>query len=243
MPITPNPPASENTQSQPKIPGIKYCVFDAYGTLFDVNAAAARMKDVLGDKEQKLSEVWRMKQLQYTWLRTLMTRAYVDMWQVTQDSLDYALEAVEIEDQAIREQLLELYWVLDAYPEVTPVLRALKEGGMRTAILSNGSPAMLEGAVQSAGIEPLLDAVLSIDELQQYKPRPEAYELVTKHFDSQPKDVCFMSSNAWDAAAAAHFGFHVCWVNRFNQPREKLPGNPTQISSDLTSVPNLVGAV
>lgn len=232
--------AIRNDGASPELSHIKACVFDAYGTLFDVNAAAAAMKGKLGDKERKLSEIWRMKQLQYTWLRTLMTEVYVDMWQVTQDSLDYAMEAVGLDDPELREELLALYWALDAYPEVPQVLKALKQGGVKTAILSNGSPSMLDGAVQSAGIGEFLDAVLSIDELRVYKPRPEAYDLVTEHFDIAPRDVCFMSSNAWDAAAAAHFGFRVCWINRFNQPREKLPGTPTKILSDLASIPTLV---
>ena len=221
--------------------GIKACVFDAYGTMFDVNAAAAHLKDELGDKEAKLSEIWRLKQLQYTWLRSLMGNAYVDFWQVTQDGLDYAMEAVGLSDEGLRQRLLDLYWKLDSYPEVPRVLSALKAGGLYTGILSNGSPDMLEGAVESSGITGNLDAVLSVHEHGFYKPRPEIYQMVPERFGIDAREVCFMSSNAWDAAAAAHFGFQVCWVNRFNQPRERLPGEPSNILATLDELPPLLG--
>ena len=221
--------------------GVKACVFDAYGTLFDVNAAAAHLKADLGDREAKLSEIWRLKQLQYTWLRSLMGNAYVDFWQVTQDGLDYAMEAVGLKDGALRAKLLDLYWKLDSYPEVPSVLRKLKAGGLYTGILSNGSPDMLSGAVNSSGIAADLDAVLSVDGHGFYKPRPEIYRMVPDHFGIRAEEVCFMSSNAWDAAAAAHFGFQVCWVNRFDQPRERLPGEPKQVLKTLDDLPALLG--
>lgn len=224
-----------------EITGIKACVFDAYGTLFDVNAAAAHLKDELGGKDAKLAEIWRLKQLQYSWLRSLMEGSYVDFWQVTQDGLDFAMEAVGLKDDALRKKLLDLYWKLDSYPEVPAMLQALKDGGLATAILSNGSPAMLDGAVQSSGIGDRLDAVLSVDEHGFYKPRPEIYEMVTEHFGIAPQEVCFMSSNGWDAAAAAHFGFQVCWVNRTGQPQERLPGTPKKILNDLSELPPLLG--
>lgn len=224
-----------------KLTGIKACVFDAYGTMFDVNAAAAHLKEELGDKEAKLSEIWRLKQLQYTWLRSLMGNAYVDFWQVTQDGLDYAMDAVGIQDDDLRTRLLDLYWKLDSYPEVPSVLRQLKAGGLFTGILSNGSPDMLNGAVESSGIQDDLDAALSVHEHGFYKPRPEIYQMVNDHFGIQASEVCFMSSNAWDAAAAAHFGFQVCWVNRFDQPRERLPGEPTHILKTLDDLPKLLG--
>ena len=225
----------------PDLTGIKACIFDAYGTMFDVNAAAAHLKDELGEKESRLSEIWRLKQLQYTWLRSLMGNAYVDFWQVTQDGLDYAMEQVGLTDDALRQKLLDLYWKLDSYPEVPTVLRSLKAGGLYTGILSNGSPDMLSGAVQSSGIENDLDVVLSVDEHGYYKPRPEIYQMVPDHFGIRTDEVCFMSSNAWDAAAAAHFGFQVCWVNRFNQPRERLPGEPKQVLKSLDDLPRLLG--
>jgi len=224
-----------------EITGIKACVFDAYGTLFDVNAAAAHLKDELGGKDAKLAEIWRLKQLQYSWLRTLMEGCYVEFWQVTQDGLDFAMEAVGLKDDALRKKLLDLYWKLDCYPEVPAMLQALKDGGLATAILSNGSPAMLDGAVQSSGIGDRLDAVLSVDEHGFYKPRPEIYEMVTEHFAIAPQEVCFMSSNGWDAAAAAHFGFQVCWVNRTGQPQERLPGDPKKVLNDLSEFPPLLG--
>lgn len=225
----------------PEITGIKACVFDAYGTLFDVNAAAVHLKDELGGKDAKLAEIWRLKQLQYSWLRSLMGGSYVDFWQVTQDGLDFAMEAVGLKDDALRRKLLDLYWKLDSYPEVPAMLQALKDGGQQTAILSNGSPAMLDGAVQSSGIGDRLDAVLSVDAHGFYKPRPEIYEMVTERFAIAPQEVCFMSSNGWDAAAAAHFGFQVCWVNRSGQPQERLPGTPKKILKDLSQLPPLLG--
>lgn len=224
-----------------EISGIKACVFDAYGTLFDVNAAAAHLKGELGDKEAKLAEIWRLKQLQYSWLRTLMEGCYVEFWQVTQDGLDFAMEAVGLKDDALRQKLLDLYWKLDSYPEVPAMLQALKDGGLKTAILSNGSPAMLDGAVQSSGIGDRLDAVLSVDGHRFYKPRPQIYAMVTDHFKISPQEVCFMSSNGWDAAAAAFFGFQVCWVNRTGQPQERLPGEPKRILKDLSQLPPLLG--
>ena len=224
-----------------EITGIKACVFDAYGTLFDVTAAAAHLKDELGGKDAKLAEIWRLKQLQYSWLRSLMGGCYVEFWQVTQDGLDFAMEAVGLKDDALRQKLLDLYWKLDSYPEVPAMLKALKDGGLSTAILSNGSPDMLDGAVQSAGIGDRLDAVLSVDGHGFYKPRPEIYEMVTERFGIAPQEVCFMSSNGWDAAAAACFGFQVCWVNRTGQPQERLPGEPKKILKDLSELPPLLG--
>ncbi len=221
--------------------GVKACVFDAYGTLFDVNAAAAHLKDELGDKEAKLSEIWRMKQLQYTWLRSLMGESYVEFWQVTQDALDFAMETVGLEDAGLRQKLLDLYFKLDSYPEVPSVLQTLKQAGLKTGILSNGSPAMLDGAVQSAGIGESLDAVLSVHDLGFYKPRPEVYEMVTSEFSLARHEVCFMSSNGWDAYAAKNFGFQVCWVNRFGQPEEKLPQTPDRFLSDLNGLPEALG--
>ncbi len=224
-----------------EINGIKACIFDAYGTLFDVNAAAAHLKDELGDKEAKLAEVWRLKQLQYTWLRSMMGGSYVEFWQITQDGLDFAMETVGLDDDGLRTKLLDLYWQLDSYPEVPDVLKSLKAGGFQTGILSNGSPAMLDGAVQSSGIGNDLDAVLSVDALGFYKPRPAIYAMVTERFGIEPDEVCFMSSNGWDAAAAAHFGFQVCWVNRTGQPQERLPGELRKTLKNLSELPPLLG--
>ncbi len=224
-----------------KLDGIRACVFDAYGTLFDVHSAAAACRDDLGDKADPLSAMWRQKQLEYTWLRSLMG-AHVDFWQITGDALDYAMATVKLENGALREKLMALYLALKAYPEVPDVLRSLKEAGMRTAILSNGSPMMLNAAVESAGIGAWLDQVLSVEDVGVFKVSPKTYQLAVNKLELQPSEICFMSSNAWDAAGAAHFGFQVLWINRFNQPREYLPGAPKGVLSSLSPLPDLVSA-
>lgn len=222
------------------IPGIRACVFDAYGTLFDVHSAAARCRDALGDKSGALSETWRQKQLQYSWLRSLM-RAHADFWHVTGDALDYAMASVGLDDPAIRKRLMDLYLSLEAYGEVPAVLRRLRQAGQATAILSNGAPAMLEAAVQSAGIGDDLDHVLSIEDVGIYKPDPRVYQLAVDRIGVQPAEICFLSSNAWDAHGAAHFGFRVAWCNRFGQPPERLPGQPDAEIRDLAALPALLG--
>ncbi len=219
---------------------IDACVFDAYGTLFDVAAAAARCRDDLHGKADQLAEVWRLKQLQYTWLRSLMRR-YVDFTQVTGDALDYALAAVGIDDPPLRERLMGLYMELDAYPEVPEMLRRLRAGGLKTGILTNGSPKMIDAAVASAGIGELLDAVLTVDPLGIYKPDPSVYQLTPDRFGVPVERIAFMSSNAWDAAAAADFGMTVVWVNRFGQPPERLPGTPVAELTSLEALPELFG--
>ena len=218
---------------------IKACVFDAYGTLFNVHAAAAECRDMLEGKADQLSAIWRQKQLEYTWLRSLMGE-YLDFWQVTQDGLDYAMAVVEIHDAHIREKLLGLYWELEAYPEVPHMLSQLKAAGLKTAILSNGSPDMLNGAVSSSGITELLDGIHSVAEVGIFKPDPRIYQLSVDHLDVSAGEICFMSSNAWDAAGAAHFGFQVVWINRFGQPPEKLPGTPKAELQDLSGLPDLL---
>lgn len=223
-----------------EINGIKACVFDAYGTLFNVHAAAAKCKQDLGDKADQLSAIWRTKQLEYTWLRSLM-RDYKPFWEVTQDGLDYAMAAVGLDNSELREKLLSLYWELDAYPEVPEMLAHLKNAGLKTAILSNGSPDMLKGAVTSAGLIPLLDDVQSVADVGIFKPAPAVYQLSADRLDVEPSEICFMSSNAWDAHAAAHFGFQVVWVNRFNQPDEYLSGKPKAVLNTLESLPELLG--
>ncbi len=221
------------------IPGIRFCVFDAYGTLFDVHSAVGRHRPRLGDKADAVSATWRTKQLEYTWMRSLMGR-YVDFWRVTSDGLDYALEAHGVDDAALRDDLLHAYLALDCYPEVPEVLRALKDAGLGTAILSNGSPRMLEAAVESSGIDAVIDEVLSVDGLGFYKPHPEVYQIVLDALDVGRGQVCFQSSNAWDAAAAATFGFRVAWVNRFAQAPERLPDQPDVELRTLSELPALV---
>ena len=225
--------------SQIKFEGIKACVFDAYGTLFDVHSAVGKHRERLGDKADAVSVIWRTKQLEYTWMRSLMNR-YVDFWRVTGEGLDFALDANGVNDASLRDDLLNAYLRLDCYPEVPEVLKTLKDAGMRTAILSNGSPRMLEAAVESSRIGDLLDAILSVDELGIYKPAPEVYQLVLDHLDVGRGQVSFQSSNAWDAAAAATFGFRVAWCNRFGQAKERLPDAPDAEIKTLSELPAIV---
>lgn len=224
---------------QSKIENIGACVFDAYGTLFDVHSAAAQCRDDLGDSADALSAMWRQKQLEYTWLRSLMG-AHVDFWQITGDALDYAMTATDMSGAALREKLMSLYLALDAYPEVPEVLKSLRDAGMKTAILSNGSPMMLDAAVSNAGLGDLLDAVLTVEDVGVFKVSPKTYQLAVDRLDVAAGQICFMSSNAWDAAGAAHFGFQVVWVNRFGQPRERLPGTPKAEIKSLEPLPGLV---
>ncbi|MEK9753399.1 MAG: haloacid dehalogenase type II [Rhodospirillaceae bacterium] len=219
---------------------IDACVFDAYGTLFDFAAAAARHKDALGDKEKPLSDIWRVRQLEYTWLRSLMGE-YVPFWQVTQDALDYAFAALGIEDADLRGKLLDVYWQLDAFPEVPDMLAKLKAGGIKTAVLTNGSPEMVQAAIDKAGIGAVLDGSYSVDSVGIYKPHPSVYQLAVDGLDVPKQQICFMSSNAWDVAGAANFGFRVVWVNRYGQPPENLPGRAEQAITDLGQLPPLLG--
>ncbi len=216
------------------------CVFDAYGTLFDVAAAAARCHADLGGSADALAALWREKQLQYTWLRGLMGE-YTEFWQVTGDALDYAMRALSLDDGELRARLMDLYLTLDAYPEVEGVLRRLKEAGMKTAILSNGSPAMLEAAVQSSGLARSLDIVLSVEEVGVFKPHPEVYQLGVDRLGLPAHEMAFHSANAWDAAAAAHFGYRAVWINRFGQPPERMPGTPAAEIESLDGVADILG--
>lgn len=219
-------------------------VFDAYGTLFDVNAAARQAAqepgfEALAEAWPKLAADWRAKQLQYTWLRAV-TGDHCDFRQVTMDGLDWSLEASGMQgNPELRSRLLELYDTLSAYPEVPQMLRDLKDAGHKTAILSNGSPGMLSAAVGSAGIEDLLDDCLSVESVGVFKPHASVYDLVGKRFGTAPKDVLFVSSNGWDAASAAAYGFVTAWVNRAGEPVDRLPGQPDHILTDLTSIPSI----
>ncbi len=223
-----------------RIEGIKACVFDAYGTLFDVHSAAGRCAEDLGDKADQLSALWRTKQLEYTWLRSLM-KDYKPFWEVTCDALDYAMAAVGLETPDLREKLLALYWQLDAYPEVREVLAGLRVAGYKTAILSNGSPDMLQGAVTSAGLGAHLDQVQSVADVGIFKPDAAVYQMSAERLGLAAGEICFMSSNGWDAHGAAHFGFQVVWVNRFAQPREYLSGAMSAEITSLDELPGLLG--
>ena len=224
---------------------ITTCVFDAYGTLFDVTAAAREAANEPGREAflphwAKVANDWRLKQLQYTWLRAV-SDAHCDFWEVTQNGLDWALEASDQTDPELRERLLALYWELSAYAEVPEMLLSLKTNGFETAILSNGSPDMLDGAVQSAGLGELLDDVLSVEDVQIFKPHKSVYDLVVKRFNCQPNEVLFVSSNGWDAAASAGYGFQTAWVNRAGEPMDRLPWKPREVLRDLTDIPKLAG--
>lgn len=222
------------------LPGIRASVFDAYGTLFDFATATAACRDELGDRMAPLSATWRDKQLQYTWLRTLQGR-HADFWQVTGEALDYALEALEISRPGLRSKLLDLYLRLGTFPEVPGVLRRLKAAGMKTAILSNGTPHMLKAAVDHAGIADLFDEILSVEEVGVFKTDPRVYQLAVDRLGVAKESISFQSSNAWDAHAASAFGMRVVWCNRYGQRRERLPGLPDREVRSLDALPAILG--
>ncbi|NNE89460.1 MAG: haloacid dehalogenase type II [Silicimonas sp.] len=220
---------------------VKVCVFDAYGTLFDVNSAARRSAEQPGRQDlaavwEKLATDWRAKQLQYTWLRAV-TGDHTSFWEVTENGLDWAMEASGLEDAELREELLALYWELAAYKEVPRMLAELKAAGFKTAILSNGSPDMLEGAIDFSGIGEWLDATLSVEDVGVFKPARAVYDMVGIKFGTAPDEVLFMSSNGWDAASAASYGFTTVWVNRAGDPMDRLPGKPHHVLNDLSTLP------
>lgn len=220
--------------------GIRACVFDAYGTLFDVHSAVGRLRPQVGPQADELSQLWRSKQLEYTWLRALMGR-HADFWQVTGDALDYALARTGL-DASLRAPLMQAYLSLEAYPEVADVLRRLRAAGLRLAILSNGAPAMLTAAVENAGIAELLEAVLSVEEVGVYKPDPRVYRFAVERLAVRPDEIAFQSSNAWDVNGAACFGLRPVWINRFGAPAERLPGAAEHELRDLSALPGLLGA-
>ena len=217
---------------------MKTYVFDAYGTLFDVHAAIARHRATAGPDAERCSEIWRTKQLEYTWTLTLAGR-YVDFWQLTERALDYALARVPSVDRSLRPQLLDAYLKLDAFVDAAATLAELKERGGRVAILSNGSPRMLAAAVDAAGLAGLFDAVLSVDSVRAYKPRTEVYALVTARFSIKPEDVLFVSSNRWDVMGASSFGFGTVWLNRARMPNEYDDFAPLREISELAALPTL----
>jgi 2-haloacid dehalogenase len=219
--------------------GVKACVFDAYGTLFDLTSAVRGCADVLGDQAAPLAALWRDKQLQYTWLRAAQNR-HADFHEVTAGALDFALQTLAIDRPGLRERLMNLYRTLDVFPEIPDVLRRLKNAGLRLAILSNGTPAMLDAAVAGAGLGGLFDAVLSVEQVGVYKPHPKVYQLALDRLDLPASAIAFQSSNAWDAHAAAAFGMKVVWCNRSGQRRERLPGAPDREIASLSDLPALV---
>jgi 2-haloacid dehalogenase len=220
---------------------VRACVFDAYGTLFDYASAAARCADVLGDNFPKLNALWREKQLQYTWLRASQQH-HADFWQVTGDALDFTLDSLGIADAGLRERLMNLYLTLAPFAEVPEMLAKLKTAGFATAILSNGSPAMLRAVVEAANLGALLDAVLSVEEVGVFKPHPDVYQLAVNRLGIPAEGILFVSANGWDAYAASAFGMRVVWCNRYGQRPERLPGAPDRVVTSLADLPALLHA-
>lgn len=223
-----------------RLEGVRACVFDAYGTLFDFASAAAACREIEPDRRAALTALWRDKQLQYTWLRSLQGR-YADFWQVTGDALDFALDSLGMAAPGLRDRLMGLYRTLSPFPEVPGVLGALRRAGFATAILSNGSPSMLEEAVAGAGLAGLFDAVLSVDAVRVFKTDRKVYQYALDRLGLAAAQVAFQSSNAWDAHAASDFGMRVVWCNRYGQRRERLPGAPDFEIRTLDELPALLG--
>ncbi len=219
---------------------IKACLFDAYGTLFDVHSSVGRHRACLGERSEQISSLWRQKQLEYSWLRSLMQR-HVDFWQLTTDALDYVFEAFSIDDDALKTELLAAYQVLDCYPEVPETLDRLKSKGMRTAILSNGSPAMLKAAIEGSRLTDLIDSVLSVEEVSIYKPHARVYRLAVDRLGIPAHLMTLQSSNNWDIAGAGSFGLRTVWINRFAQPLDRLGFGPDAVLEDLEGLPELLG--
>ncbi|WP_291775652.1 haloacid dehalogenase type II [Castellaniella sp.] len=194
-------------------------VFDAYGTLFDVHSAVARLADTVGPDAGRISELWRQKQLEYTWTRSLMQR-YADFWQVTEEALDHALASFGRRDEAVRRALLDAYQKLDAYPDVREALDGYRRQGLRVAVFSNATTAMLSAALNAAGLDDLVDTVYSVHALEIFKPDVRVYAAAAKAFGVAPSSIAFHSSNGWDAAGAASCGWRALWINRAGRPQE-----------------------
>jgi 2-haloacid dehalogenase len=222
--------------------GIKACIFDAYGTLFDVHTPVLRALAALDDdKAQSLSFHWRDKQLQYTWLRSLMG-VHADFWQVTSDALDHAMQLFGLQDRELHRRLMELYLSLDSFEDAESSLAELQRRGLRLAILSNGSPAMLDAAVRTSGFAKLFERVISVEEVGIYKPSRRVYRHAQQVMKlASPQDVCFVSANSWDAQAAASFGFQVVWINRSGGPADCIPGTPALALETLEELPRRIG--
>ncbi|MGB7205575.1 MAG: haloacid dehalogenase type II [Anderseniella sp.] len=223
-----------------KLEGVKACVFDAYGTLLNVHAPVGELSGRIGQNADAVSKLWRQKQLEYTWLRSLM-KAYVPFWQVTGDALDYTLEAFNIEDKSLRDELMQLYLHLAAYDDAVACLKSLKQLGVATAILTNGSQGMIDAAVRSSGLDASLDEVISVDEVSIFKPDPSVYQLAVDRMKvSARSEICFVSANTWDAQASKDFGFQVARINRFGLKDDKLPGKPDMLLESLEELPGVV---
>ena len=214
-----------------KIENIKACVFDAYGTLFDVNSAAAKCKEKLGSRWEGFANAWRTTQLEYTWLRSLMKK-HKNFWEITENSLDHTMETFKIKKE-IRNELLDLYKKLSPYPEVEECLKGLKNKKVKIAILSNGTPDLLQGLVESNKIQNYFNDIFSVETVGIFKPDSKVYEIPIKNYDCKPKNICFMSSNTWDVSGAGLFGYKAVWVNRFNKIFDKLSYKPKFVINNL----------
>ena len=223
-----------------KLEGVRACVFDAYGTLFDIHAPLRKLAPEIGPEAENISKLWRQKQLEYTWLRSLMG-VHADFWHVTGDALDYALEHYKVHELGLRDEIMALYLKLEAYPDVVEALQAVRSKGKRTAILSNGSPSMLDSAVRHAGVEKLFDAVLSVEDVGIYKPSRRVYRHAMQKLQlHDAPSICFVSANTWDAQAAAQFGFQAVRVDRFGLADDRIPGKPAALIADLGSLAALI---
>tara|TARA_B100000475_G_scaffold50779_1_gene34746 strand:+ start:259 stop:921 length:663 start_codon:yes stop_codon:yes gene_type:complete len=199
---------------------VKAIIFDAYGTLFDVNSAAEKCKDKIGDKWEGFANYWRTTQLEYTWLRSLMKR-HKDFWQITEDSLDKSMNAFNI-NKSMRSELLNLYKTLNTFPEVKDVLNKLKERNYKLAILSNGTPSLLNELVKSNNIENIFDDIFSVEDVGIYKPDSRVYDIPTKKYQIQKNEVAFLSANTWDVSGGGNYGYNAIWVNRNNNIFDNL---------------------
>ena len=221
-----------------KIENIKACVFDAYGTLFDVNSAASKCKEKLGNRWENFANAWRTTQLEYTWLRSMMKK-HENFWKITEDSIDHTMETFKIK-KGMRNELLNLYKELSPYPEVKECLESLKNKKIKIAILSNGTPDLLRGLVESNNIQNYFNDIMSIESVGVYKPDSRVYEMPIKKYDCEPKNICFMSSNTWDVSGGGVFGYNAVWVNRFNKVFDKLSYEPKHIINNLEELLELI---
>jgi len=238
--IKPGSSVRFQTMTGEKIPDIDACVFDAYGTLLDFNAAVAQRRDQIGGHADTLSALWRQKQLEYTWLRSLMDW-HADFWAVTADALDFAMASLGLADRDLRDDLLGLYRTLTPYPEVVDTLKTIRKAGIRTAILSNGEPTMLDDAVRAADLAPLIDAVYSVEQVGIFKPHPSVYRIAVDKLKLKPERIAFQSANGWDIAGAASFGFTTIWINCAGATEERLPFGAAHILASLDGLPALLG--
>ena len=213
---------------------IKAIIFDAYGTLFDVNSAAEKCRDKIGDKWERFANFWRTTQLEYTWLRSLMNR-HKDFWQITEDSLDKSMKVFDI-DPSMRNELLNLYKVLSPFKEVPDTLKALKEKKFKLAILSNGTPSLLDELVKSNDLENLFDDIFSIEQVGVYKPSSRVYDMPIKKYNISKSEVAFLSANTWDVSGGGNYGYQSIWVNRNNNIFDKLDFKPKYQITDLNKL-------